>query len=125
MKYTFAAAILGLASQAITLNSGVETKLAQTGAEAAAETEIASDAIACAQVDAEAEELDCDYDCDYYCPPALDRCPGVLQPPGPSTKALCSRPLRYCNNGYMHTDWNHNLCVDENTDECLCNETDY
>ena len=58
------------------------------------------------------DHSDSDSDCDYYCPPALERCPGVLQPPGPCKTALKARPLCYCNNGFMHTDWDHNISVD-------------
>ena len=54
-----------------------------------------------------------DDDCKYYCPPALDKCPGVLQPPGPCKTALKERPLCYCNSGFMHTDWDHTVSVDD------------
>ena len=60
-----------------------------------------------------------DHDDQYYCPPALQKGPGVIQPPSPSKIALCSRPLCYCNTGYMHTDWDHNVSVDdEPCDDC-------
>lgn len=52
-------------------------------------------------------------DCNYYCPPALEKCPGVLQPPGPCKTALEARPLCYCNSGFMHTDWDHTVSVDD------------
>ena len=56
---------------------------------------------------------DCDDDNDYFCPPALEKCPGVLQPPGPCKTALDARPLCYSNEGYMHTDWDHHVKVDD------------
>ena len=70
------------------------------------------------------EDPDCDWDkdchCDewgcesqYRCPPALERCPGVLQPPGACKTVLDRAPLCYCNNGFMHTDWDHNISVDD------------
>jgi len=65
----------------------------------------------------------CDDDDDeYFCPPALEKCPGVLQPPGPCKTALCARPLCYSNEGYMHTDWNHDVKV---TDECEYKKPEY
>lgn len=54
-----------------------------------------------------------DHDDQYYCPPALQKGPGVIQPPSPSKLALCNRPLCYCNSGFMHTDWDHNVSVDD------------
>ena len=81
-----------------------------------------------AEIDADAEEgydpYDPDHphddDCKYYCPPALDKCPGVLQPPGPCKTALKERPLCYCNSGFMHTDWDHTVSVDDEAcpDKC-------
>ena len=66
---------------------------------------------------------DCsDDDDEYFCPPALEKCPGVLQPPGPCKTALCARPLCYSNEGYMHTDWNHEVKV---ADECKYEKEDY
>ena len=82
-----------------------------------------------AEIDADAEEGygypphnddPHDDDCKYYCPPALDKCPGVLQPPGPCKTALKERPLCYCNSGFMHTDWDHTVSVDDEAcpDKC-------
>ena len=56
----------------------------------------------------------CDCECDdYYCPPCLDKCPGVLQPPGPCIIALKEKPLCYQNNGWMKTSWGHEVGVDK------------
>ena len=119
-------ALLELSSNAISLDMqplAVET-LVQTSADVDAEVD----------VDAEAEggkgygitHVDDPYysdphhdDCQYYCPPVLDKCPGVLQPPGPCKLALKERPLCYCNSGFMHTDWDHTVSVDdEPCDDC-------
>ena len=69
----------------------------------------------------------CDWDndcCDRYrCPPALERCPGVLQPPGACKQILDRAPLCYCNNGFMHTDWDHNISVDDHPcKNCGCED---
>ena len=78
-----------------------------------------------AEADAEADDEwadrswnDChcdDHHCDdhYRCPPALERCPGVYQPPGACESILDRAPLCYCNKGFMHTDWDHNISVDD------------
>ena len=74
------------------------------------------------------DHVDCDCDCNcncyddthYNCPPALEKCPGVAQPPGPCEIALCAAPLCYCNNGHMNTDWDHKISVDNQNacDDC-------
>ena len=62
-------------------------------------------------------DCDCYDDRDYYCPPALEKCPAVVQLPGPCESALCAVPLCYCNHGYINTDWDHKISVD-NSNSC-------
>ena len=117
MKLFSLATLLVATTTAISLKDveQVPTEFVQTTADTEVDTEVE------AEVDAEEygihpgypknDHCDCD-DHDYYCPPVLEKCPGVLQLPAPCTTALKAAPLCYCNNGWMHTDWDHNVSVD-------------
>ena len=103
MKIICLAVLLATVSQAVVLQKvdAAPQQLSQTQANTADDWE-----------DCDCCEDDCCED-RYRCPPALERCPGVLQPPGACKQILDRAPLCYCNNGFMHTDWDHNISVDD------------
>ena len=113
MKFLATLALIAATTQAIQLKEepALANLLVQTAADIDADVDV--------EVDAEEgygdpyDHHDPHYDCDYNCPPALERCPGVLQPPGPCKSAIKERPLCYCNSGFMHTDWDHHLSVED------------
>ncbi len=70
------------------------------------------DAQQLSQTDVEAEEIFEACDC------ALENCPGVLQLPGACETILNQGDLCYCNNGWYHTDWDHNISVDKTVGGC-------
>lgn len=113
MRAAFSLAILALVSsvQAVRLDDAQVIKTVPAPEELVqVDTEAKADAAA---YPPEPYSDDCCHDDDYYCPPCLEKAPGVMQPPGPSKSAICARPLCYCNHGFMHTDWDHNVSVDD------------
>ncbi len=56
---------------------------------------------------------------DYCCPPVVNDCPGITQPTGPCMDAVCERPLRYNNNGHVHTNWGHTMHITGDP-KCSC-----
>ena len=109
MQTVLSFALLSVATTAINLQqvTAVPAQLSQTEVAIDAEHEPE-----CADWHDECWD-NCHCDDKYYCPPALERCPGVYQPPGACESILERAPLCYCNKGFMHTDWDHNISVDD------------
>ena len=104
------AALLSVAANAMNIKqvTAVPAQLSQTAVAADTETGHWND--------------DCHCEDRYRCPPALERCPGVYQLPGACESILDRAPLCYCNKGKMHSDWDHNISVDDEKacDNCRC-----
>ena len=141
MKLLSLAALLVATTNAVSLKADaqldalpVPAELVQTTADVEVDAEIDAeiDAEAEAEADAEIGFLEPEYPeypghgCDCHdkphdcAPPVLDGYPSVLQMPSPSTSALDNGPLCYCNNGKMHTEWEHNVSVDTQPCEHGC-----
>lgn len=119
MKYIYSlVALLAASASAVSIKEvtqpAVERQLAQVDA-----TVDAEEGDYCPYYDYDypsSQECVCcrKYDDYYYCPPVLDDCPGVLQPPGPCVTAICAGDPNLCykNEGCYNTDWCHNISID-------------
>ena len=109
MKIFCLAALLALASQAVKLDQSVLSNEVEPYELSQTETE------ACLEVDTEADSVSYP-EGEYHCKPVLGDCPGVHQIPGVCKTLLDAadgKALCYCNNGWYHTDWDHNISIDK------------